>query len=175
MQKKIAMCKLVAAVLPLLLSGQVMALPANGVEALIDVSARVIAPLQIQNTGGLSFGTIVGGGNGGTLGVNLDNTVHVTGGVQTINQGAVTSPMAAVFSVTGEPSYAYSVSLPNSSTVENQFGHQLTVGNFTILTAFRYLSMNGDDSFFVGGVLVVPSNVATGAYTGSFTVGVNYN
>lgn len=175
MQTTFTLRKLAAAALPLLLSGQVMAAPPpNGAEAFVDVSARVIAPLQIQGTRELAFGTIVGGGYSGTLQVDYNSGVSSTGGVQTINQVPVT-PTAAEFTVAGEPGYSYSVSLPADAIVLEPNGQTMTIDGFATDSTSRQIANNGGDVFHVGGVLNVPSNVAPGAYTGTFVVGVNYN
>lgn len=132
--------------------------------------AKVITPIAITKTADLNFGTIISGPAG---------TVTVTpAGVETASGASVLNPnpnvSAAQFNVTGEPSTAYSISLPTSITISN--GSQtMTVDNFSSNpTPSGLLSGLGSQALQVGGRLNVLTNQATGSYSGVFSVTVAY-
>lgn len=177
MQTIFTLRKLAVAALPLLMSGQVVALPPTGAEATVNTTARVIAPLQIQNTVGLSFGTIVAGDQDGIVYIDSTDGSVITENVQMINQGG-NSPARANFQVSGEPNMVYLINLPprpinlsspsGGSLVLNDLFHESSGG-------IRTLSSEGADEFKLGAILLVAANSNSGSYTANFTVEVNYN
>jgi hypothetical protein len=137
--------------------------------------ARVIAPIQVSNVEGglLSFGSMVA--SSGTVTVAPNGGV-TSSGVTLVGQGTAAS--AAQFTVTGEPSFYYSITLPALNTVKlDGPGVQLGASNFTTensLTASQ-LDINGNDAFSVGATLYMNDGQTPGTYTGSFSVTVTYN
>lgn len=132
--------------------------------------AEIIAPLQISNSAALYFGTIAPSLTAG------DTVVVSAAGAKSC--GAELTCLtddhtAAQFDVTGEADASYTISLPTSVSISNGAGANMTVDNFTGSKATGTL-VSGADSFNVGGTLGVAANQATGEYTGTFTVTVEY-
>jgi len=132
--------------------------------------AEIIAPLQISNSAALYFGTIAPSLTAG------DTVVVSAAGAKSC--GAELTCLtddhtAAQFDVTGEADASYTISLPTSVSISNGAGANMTVDNFTGSKATGTL-VSGSDSFNVGGTLDVAANQATGEYTGTFTVTVEY-
>lgn len=135
-----------------------------------DAGAKIVAPLQIANTTALYFGTIAPSLS------SADTVVVSPAGAKSC--GAELTCLtddhtAAAFNVTGEADLSYTIDLPTSIQISNGAGANMTVNNFTGSKANGTL-VSGADSFTVGGTLAVAANQATGEYTGTFTVAVEY-
>lgn len=132
-------------------------------------SATLVTALTVTSGGTpLEFGTIG----------NAANTVTVSpAGVRSATdatQLAGGTPTAADFTVAGTASATYTISIP-ATTISNGVT-TLTVNNFTTdAGATPTLDGTGADAFNVGGDLIVTAGADTSAaYTGTFTVTVNY-
>jgi hypothetical protein len=146
----------------------------SSASATASALAKVISPITITKNTDLNFGTIITGPAG---------TVIVSAaGVETASGATVVSPnpsvSAAQFTVTGEPSTAYSISLPSTITITNG-AQTMTVDNFTSSpTPTGLLSAAttgpGSQSLNVGARLNVLANQAVGNYAGTFSVTVAY-
>jgi len=154
----------------LLVTGAAFAQVGSSATATASAFAKVITPITITKTADLNFGTIISGPAG---------TVTVTpAGVETAAGASIVSPnpnvSAAQFNVTGEPSTAYSISLPSSITISNG-AQTMTVDNFSSTpTPNGLLSGLGAQSLQVGARLNVLANQAVGSYSGTFSVTVAY-
>jgi len=143
---------------------------AGSASASASAFAKVITPIAITKTADLNFGTIISGPAG---------TVTVSpSGVETASGATVLNPnpnvSAALFSVTGEPSTAYSITLPSSISITNG-AQSMTVSSFTSNpTPGGVLSAGGSQSLQVGATLAVGTNQAVGNYSGTFSVTVAY-
>jgi hypothetical protein len=113
----------------------------------------------------LEFGSIGNGAN--TVTVDLAGARTATDATQ-LAGGA---PQAANFTVTGSGALPFTVSLPASTTITNGTD-TLTVNNFTDNAPANLTA--GTANFDVGGDLVIVGGESVGAYTGTFTVTVNY-
>lgn len=146
-------------------SGAALAATANS-----DAGAKIIAPLRVENTQRLYFGTIAPS-------VTQASTVSLSAaGVR--NCGTATCLgedfTPAAFRVTGETDYNYSIEVPAGVvTIANGSGVQMEISNFAASKDAGTLA-GGEDSFTVGGDLAVAQNQAGGVYTGSFAVTVEY-
>ena len=148
-----------------MVSGQAIA---ADVEA--DAGAKIVAPLQISNATALYFGTIAPSLSAG------DTVIVSPAGAKTC--GAELTCLtddhtAAKFNVTGEADASYTIDLPTSIQIANGAGANMTVDNFTGSKSNGTL-VAGQDDFSVGGTLDVAANQATGEYTGTFVVTVEY-
>lgn len=140
------------------LSGQSYA----ATSASAPTSATVIAAISITKTGDLLFGTAVQGDVSKTV-LPADAT-------------------AAVFNVSGQPSTAYTITLPAPVTMITGTGlaanQQILVNNFTSTPAAGVngmLSVGGTQVLRVGATRsALLSNQVAGSYTTSFTVNVIY-
>ncbi|HVZ38009.1 MAG TPA: DUF4402 domain-containing protein, partial [Candidatus Kapabacteria bacterium] len=107
--------------------------------------------------------------------------LNATSGALTFNgvtQGQTRNQATAVFSATGEPSYLYTITLPQTATL-TQAGAgpnrpTMTATSFTYSDGAGTLDNSGHQTFNVGATLNVGANQATGTYNGSFDVTVQY-
>jgi hypothetical protein len=155
----------------LLVTGAAFAQVGSSATATASAFAKVITPITITKTADLNFGTIISGPAG---------TVTVSpAGVETASGASIVSPnpnvSAAQFNVTGEPSTAYSISLPTSGITISNGAQTMTVDNFiSTPTPNGLLSGLGAQSLQVGARLNVLANQAVGNYSGTFSVTVAY-
>ncbi|MGV8892780.1 MAG: DUF4402 domain-containing protein [Burkholderiaceae bacterium] len=126
-----------------------------------------------SSTQALAFGSLVAG-SGGTVTVSLTGVRSASGGVILLPSG---SGSAALFSVTGNSSATYAITLPANGVVSLTSGaNTMAVNNFTSNPApTGQLSVGGSQTLSVGATLSVGSNQPSGPYSGSFNVMVNYN
>ncbi|HXH37963.1 MAG TPA: DUF4402 domain-containing protein [Thermoanaerobaculia bacterium] len=142
----------------------------SSASATASAFAKVITPIAITKNTDLNFGTIISG-PAGTV-VVAPNGVETASGATTVNPNPSVS--AAQFTVTGQPSTAYSISLPTSISITNG-AQSMTVDTFTSNpTPGGLLSAGGSQSLQVGATLNVLANQAVGNYAGTFSVTVAY-
>ena len=145
---------------------------------LLAVTAGVLAAgpagaQTIVNTGSLAFGSFLAG-SGGTVAVSAGGGRSKSGGVIFLNQGE--SGAAAQFTVTGTPSAVYAITLPVDNFVTLSDGsHTMAVNSFVSNpSGTGTLSGGGSQILSVGATLIVNNSQASGSYSGSFDVTVNY-
>ena len=151
------------------------ALPAQAQQASASTTATatVISPLMLSAVSPLNFGTVVTGGATGSVTVAPSGTRTSSGGV-TLGSSAGVTP--AQFSITGQAGSSYSVSLPSSITLADTASNTMTVDSFTHdLEGSPLLGPLGTGLMNVGATLRVGATQASGVYTGTFSVTVNYN
>jgi hypothetical protein len=132
------------------------------------------AAIAIGNTRSLSFGSFVAG-SGGSVTMSPSGARSAAGGVTLVPSGAGT---AAQFSITGDPGMTYSISLPLDGEAElsNGAGQSMPLRAFTSdPSGTGVLDGGGSQTVSVGATLDVGASQATGAYSGAFSVTVNYN
>ena len=142
-------------------------------------NAKVIAPITIAATTSLEFGNIVSGV--GTViispaGSRTDSTTSLTPGTQ---KGTVN---AAVFTIGGEATNTYSITLPSSAIALTNGSSSMNLTNFTVASggtgsvsgAVGTLA-SGVGTLNVGATLTSAASQATGTYTGTYAVTVAYN
>jgi hypothetical protein len=137
-----------------------------------NASATVLTPLSIAlGTNAMNFGDVAGD-------ADVDTTVVLTtAGATSSADGASVAgtPLAGDFDVTGSGVLSYSISLPADSTVTlTGPGTAMPVDGFTDSLAGSGTLTAGSDSFTVGATLTINSNQTAGAYSGTYTVIVNY-
>lgn len=130
------------------------------------------AVIGIATTQPLSFGTFVAGAGSVTL--QPSGARSTTGSVIAL---ATDPGHAAQFSVSGDASAAYAITLPGNGTVVLSNGSSnMPVNGFVSSPASGgTLSGDGTSIVNVGATLEVADGQAPGAYSGSFTVTINYN
>lgn len=145
-----------------------------------DAFATIVAPIAISHEGldDLQFGTVISGA--GTVTIS-------TAGVRTFTNSALNpgdqgaAPTAAVFNVSGEDGYTYSIAFTNATEILT-----LTAGTDTMeVNSFLASSSDGEgltgtltggtDQIKVGATLTVAGSLGSGVYTGSFELTVAYN
>jgi len=125
-------------------------------------------------TQSLAFGSFVAG-SGGTVTLAANPPARISsGGVVLLPSG---SWSGASFSVTGDPAATYAITLPGNGTVALTSGaNTMAVNSFTSSPASTgQLGAGGSQTLSVGATLSVGNNQASGTYSGSFAVTVEYN
>lgn len=124
--------------------------------------ATVIASINISRTQDLNFGQAAPGDGAKTV-----------GSADTIN--------SAAFSVTGEASKVYTITLPSSTVTMTTSGgstadRQIDITTFTSNpSSTGTLASNGTQTLYVGATRAAVRNTQeTGSYSGTFTVTVAY-
>lgn len=136
-------------------------------------AASVSWAQSMTATQALAFGSFAAG-TGGTVAISAAGVRSPGGDVILVSSG---SGSAASFNVSGTPNATYAISLPANGVVSLTSGsNSMAVNNFTSNPASSgQLSGGGSQTLMVGATLSVGSNQATGTYSGSFNVTVNYN
>ncbi len=135
--------------------------------------ANIVSPITVAESSVLDFGTIIttGGATNGTVLISTNGTR--TCGVVTCTGG---TPAAGAFNVTGSVGSTVSVSLPATVTLRNANSVAMTATlSSSLASANNRLSLtNGTGTFSVGAELTVAGSQQDGAYTGTYTVTVDY-
>ncbi|MEI6574763.1 MAG: DUF4402 domain-containing protein [Bacteroidota bacterium] len=139
------------------------------------MSAEVVAPVGIDNTSGMHFGNVAINNGGTRVFIDAGANTRTANGVNEINTEAGTWNRAA-FSVSGQNDVAYAITLPsNATTIDDNFGHRITIDNWTSYTASTTNAGSGNKIHYIGANLTVGQQGGI-ANTGSdFRVTVNYN
>lgn len=140
--------------------------------ALFAVSASA-AEIAITNTGPLSFGSFVAGA-GGSVSVTTSGARTATGAVVLIPSS---TGAAAGFSLSGDAGAIYLISLPGDGAVllDNGAGQSMELSGFISNPSdFGQLGAGGTQALSIGATLNVGASQAPGAYSGTFSVTVEY-
>ena len=144
--------------------------------------AKLIVPMVLTQTAVMHFGTVnVLAGAGGSVTLSTANVRSVVGGVAL----SVVAPLStnAAYNVTGTLSTTYAIVLPATITVTRAGNIEtMTIGSLVARCAstgadglIGTLSALGADNFTVGGTLAIGAAQASGVYSGTFNVTVDYN
>jgi hypothetical protein len=172
------MRKLAAVLLIALVAGILLAPSAEAQQSTATASANatatMITAIAITRTAHMNFGDVVTGASLGTvvLSAAASPTRSATGGTKLGNSTVVSS---AIYSVTGEGSSTYSITLPTSDVTLTSGGNSMTLNTFTSSPSGTGTLSSGSQTLYVGATLHVGANQASGIYTGSFDVTVTYN
>ena len=142
----------------------------------------IVSPLSFVIDDNLEFGTIIRGTTAGTVTITPTGTRTQTGGVTLVN-GAGHKP--ALFAGQGTFLQRVDVSLGANSISLTGPGAPMVVRDFVVgstpsavLTttplSFRIAALNGVFSFPIGATLEVGANQAPGAYSGNWSITLNY-
>lgn len=148
--------------------------------ATASATATIVTPISISKSADMHFGNVaVGASQPGTVILAPAGTRSATGGVTL--PATTGSPAAASFTVSGEASYTYAITLPSASITLSDAANttnQMTASSFTSSpSATGTLSGSGSQVLNVGATLSVAAAQAAGTYTTTqdFEVTVNYN
>lgn len=140
--------------------------------ATVNAVAEVLNSITVSADTNLDFGQIAAPSSS-TITVNTDSSVSSTGAV--VSHGV---PASASFTVTGSPNAMVLVTVPVSPISLTRSGGTETMtlsGLHTGLnSAFQLDEVRGQATFKVGGTLTLESNQASGAYSGTFEISVEY-
>jgi hypothetical protein len=140
----------------------------------VATSVSWAGPMGIGSTQSLAFGSFVAG-SGGTVTVAANPPGRSSSGAVLLLPSGSWS--AATFSVTGDAAATYAITLPGDGIVALTSGaNTMGVNAFSSSPALTgQLSAGGSQTLRVGATLSVGNNQASGSYSGSFAVTVNYN
>jgi hypothetical protein len=139
-------------------------------------SATIVTPLSIVKNTDMNFGNVaVQATNGGIVQLAPDGSRTRTGGVTL--PAATGTVSAASFTVTGNGSYTYSISLPSSVTLKHASSPaEMIADAFTSTPSGTGVLTAGTQDILVGASLNVAASQLAGVYTSeNFDVTVNYN
>lgn len=160
------------ALLGLALAGVFGAADVLAATATSNVGASIVPAISIAKTADMEFADVVASGSAGTVVLSTAGARSVTGGA-TLGNG--TGAAAAAFTVSGDPSSTYSISLPASATITSA-PNTMTVDTFTSSpSGTGTIGGGGTQTLTVGATLQVGASQAQGTYTGTFDVTVAYN
>jgi len=146
------------------------------VTATASTSATIITPIAITKDVDMNFGNIaVSPTLGGTVVLPTTGVRTKTGGVTLpVVTGTVTP---ASFTVTGEGSSTYTITLPTSAITLTSPSGTMTVDNFISTPSTTGTLSSGTQEVKVGATLNVAAAQAAGTYTNAsgLFVTVNYN
>ena len=129
-------------------------------------------PISITWAQDLDFGTLAGDGtSAGTATINpVSGAKTVAGGVYDF--GGISNP--ATFNLKGTRNTAFTITLPASITLTSG-GNTMTLNGFTSSPSLvGVLDNSGKATVAVGATLQVGTSQAAGAYSGIFTITVDY-
>ena len=140
-----------------------------------NATATIVTPISIAKTADMDFGNVaVQSSTAGTVVLAPDNSRVQTGGVTLPATTGTVS--AATFTVSGEGSYSYTITLPSSITITNA-AINMTINTFTSTPSGTGALSSGSQTLKVGATLNVAAGQAAGTYTTAtpFNVTINYN
>jgi hypothetical protein len=161
-------------VLLIFLTPQVLKAQTPSASATANAKADIVTPIQISATQDLDFGSIAAAALADQV------TIAPSGTRTSLNSNVILIAAfpgeQAVFSVSGEPNYAFNITLPGDNDV--------TITNGTATMAVKSfvcnpvspssLDASGAATLNVGATLYVGASQDPGSYTGTFDVIVAY-
>lgn len=143
--------------------------------ATANSSATIITPITITKTVDLNFGNVAVSSAPGNVAISVAGTRTPTGGVTL--PSTTGSPSAATFTVTGEPSYTYAITLPSGPVTIANGNNTMTVTSFVSSPSSVGTLTSGTQTLVVASTLNVNAGQAAGTYMSPspFSVTVNYN
>jgi spore coat protein U-like protein len=151
---------------------------AQAAVASATTAAKIIQPIAIVNAANLNFGTIVRPAAAATIAISAGGVVS---GATTV---AGITPTAAKFTVSGEGAQTFSIAetatLANGSntlplTLTKSGGTNGTLTSQTVGTLSGSLGSSGTMDLVYAASFPITATTATGAYSGTLQVTVNYN
>ncbi len=141
--------------------------------------ATVVTPIAIAaSSPDLRFGSFSTSAAGQTIAIAADGARTVTGA---LGLGTAQNAFgAASFAVTGDGTSTYAITLPANGVVDITTGTALpaetmAVSSFVSNPSGTGTLTAGAQALLVGATITTVADQVTGAYTGSFTVSVEYN
>lgn len=144
------------------------------------VSATVMSPITLSETTHMNFGKVAAlSATAGTVVLDTSNSA-TSAALKVVGTAAA----SAVFTVGGDKSATYAITLPSSaSTITGGTGSDtMTVDTFVAKSASTGAATtgtidatSGSDTFNVGATLHVAAGQGAGSYSGTYSVSVDYN
>ena len=142
-------------------------------------TATLLTPISIAKNTDLHFGTLAASATAGTVVLDYADGRTKTGGVKLLT--GTSAEKTAVFTVTGEGTNTFSISIPSSISLSDGATHSMTINGLTCDEGTSSQLSSGTKVIKVKGTLVVSANQSAGVYTNTATdntglyVTVNYN
>ena len=147
--------------------------------ATASASATIITPISIVKTVDMNFGNVAVSATIAGTAVLAPAGTRTTGGAGGVTLPATNGTVtAATFTVSGQASYTYAITLPSTCTITDGSSNTMVVNGFTSNpSATGTLSTGGSQTLTVGATLNVAAAQPSGAYTNATGVPVivNYN
>lgn len=139
-------------------------------------TATIVTPISITKTVDMNFGNVaVQVGTGGTVVMTPAGVRSVTGGVTL--PAVVGTVAAASFTVNGQGTYTYAITLPAAALTLTSGPNTMTADTWTSSPSATGALTAGTQTLNVGATLNVAAAQAAGLYVSGtpFNVTVNYN
>lgn len=145
-----------------------LAAPSHGASTSGSASVKVLQAVTVAKGADLDFGKVIPGTAAATVRIAEDGTRTCGTGLTCIG-----TPTAALFNITGTTGETVGVTIAVARiNLTSGSAPAMTVDLAT--TTPSVVMVAGKGSFKVSGLLTVGANQAAGAYTGTFTVNVDY-
>ena len=144
--------------------------------ATASTTAVLVTPISVAKTTDMHFGTVAASATSGTVVLDYADGRTTTGGVS-LPSGS-TLQKTAVFTVTGEGTSGFSISIPSSPiTLNGSVSGSMTVGTFTADLGASSTLVGGSKTIKVKATLNVGAGQVAGTYSNAsdLFVTVNYN
>ena len=145
-------------------------------------TGTIFQPIVLTKTTDLSFGTAVRPATGSgvvTIAAATGQRTITGSGALITGPGSQAAPGRAAYGVVGEGGQAFSITVPANFNMTRVGGSETLAVTLTPTattgTLSNALGSSGSLAFGVGGSIPLASTTATGAYTGTFLVTVQYN
>lgn len=130
-------------------------------------NASVLTPIAITAGNTLEFGSFAANGAGTVVIAAADGARSATGSVILANS----SYRAGTFAVTGTGNSTFAITYPGAFNISNGAQNM----SVTVTGPATGTLAGGSSTINVGGTVTAASNQAAGAYTGTYTMTVEYN
>lgn len=135
-----------------------------------NASADIVAAIAVSETTAMDFGNIAPDAAGDTVTLTAAGSISAADA----DTSLFGTPAAGVFGATGAASTAVTISFSTGDTLVNG-ANTMALGSFTHdAGGSPAFSAGGALNFSVGAALTVGAAQATGAYSGTYTVTVDY-
>jgi Domain of unknown function (DUF4402) len=144
--------------------------------ATATATATIVTPISITEAVNMNFGNVaVQTATGGTVVMTPGGVRSVTGGCTL--PAVVGTVTAASFTVNGQGTYTYAITLPVAATTLTSGANTMTATTFTSTPSATGALTAGTQTLNVGATLNVAAAQAAGLYVSGtpFSVTVNYN
>ncbi len=144
-----------------------------------DADVTLESALDIEAALGLNFGVIAIGNTAGTVVLDPATSAITDDPANNIFSTDAALAQAGTFDVTGVENIDVSVDLPLDITLDGEgdaAGSTLTVDALTTDPVAPFnLGTEGSETLAIGGTLQIGADQATGAYSGTYDVTVDFN
>ena len=162
----------------------------NSSQASANSSVRIIQPILIEQEADMNFGVLIANTTGYDVTLNTAPGDLRTAPAGVALTGGTTyqdTPSLASFTITGEPNTSFAIALPGSVNLSNgtetmvvdtfssSLGATSTIDGDGKVTLTSTIDGDGKVTLNVGATLSVGASQASGNYTNTFNVTVNYN